>query len=55
MPKIPEEWIKTKIGIEANSKEKILEELSKLGIDKSTLFPEIEKVAEYIKEKFQNQ
>ncbi|WP_405252656.1 FRG domain-containing protein [Capnocytophaga cynodegmi] len=52
IPQVPSEWIKTKIGIEANSKEEILEELSKLGIDKSTLFPEIEKVAEYIKSKY---
>ncbi|ATA73437.1 hypothetical protein CGC49_09225 [Capnocytophaga sp. H4358] len=55
MPQVPSEWIKTKIGIDAKSKEDILKELFQLGIDKSTLFPEIDKVAEYIKEKFQNQ
>lgn len=52
MPQVPSEWIKTKIGIDAKSKEDILKELSQLGIDKSTLFPEIDKVAEYIKENF---
>lgn len=52
MPKVPLEWIKAKIEIDANSKETILKQLAQLGIDKSTLFPEIEKIAEYIKEKY---
>lgn len=63
MPQVPSEWIvkgkastdERRIIIEAQEKNKILKELEQLGIDKSTLFPEIDKVAEYIKEKFQNQ
>lgn len=52
IPEVPSEWIKAKIEIDANSKETILKQLAQLGIDKSTLFPEIEKIAEYIKEKY---
>ena len=48
--------IKTKnndrIIIKSSKKESILKELDKLGINKSTLFPEIDKVADYIKEKY---
>ena len=34
------------------SKRGIINELDNLGINKSTLFPEIDKVADYIKEKY---
>jgi hypothetical protein bfra3_08106 len=57
MPKIKKEWIikgnnNNKIIIKSSKKESILKELDKLGINKSTLFPEIDKVADYIKEKY---
>ena len=41
-----------RIIIKSSKKELILEELDKLGINKSILFPEIDKVADYIKEKY---
>lgn len=41
-----------RIIIEKLKKDSILKELDRLGINKSTLFPEIDKVAEYIKEKY---
>lgn len=41
-----------RIIIKNSKKESILKELDKLGINKSTLFPEIDKVADYIKEKY---
>ena len=48
--------IKTKnndrIIIKSSKKEAILTELDRIGINKSTLFPEIDKVADYIKEKY---
>ena len=57
MAKVPLNWIKkggalseSKIIIEKFKKKSILKELDKLGINKSTLFPEIDKVADYIKE-----
>ena len=56
MPEIEKEWIikgnNNKIIIKNSKKESILKELDKLGINKSTLFPEIDKVADYIKEKY---
>ena len=44
--------IKRRLIIKSSDKERIIKELSKLGINKSTLFPEIDKVAEYVKEKY---
>jgi len=44
--------IKRRLIIKSSYKERIIKELSKLGINKSTLFPEIDKVADYIKEKY---
>ena len=44
--------IKRRLIIKSSDKERIIKELSKLGINKSTLFPEIDKVADYIKEKY---
>lgn len=60
MPQVPLEWIvkdkastdERRIIIDAEAKINILKELERLGIDKSTLFPEIDKVAEYIKSKY---
>ena len=60
MPKVENYWIiagkNAQIGkriiIDHKSKGNILKELDKLGINKSTLFPEIDKVADYIKEKY---
>ena len=43
---------KERLIIDHKSKRDILAELDKLGINKSTLFPEIDKVANYIKEKY---
>ena len=44
--------VKERLIIESSKKGDILKELDKLGINKSTLFPEIDKVADYIKEKY---
>lgn len=59
MAEIPFQWIKrggplsgNRIIIEKLKKESILTELDRIGINKSTLFPEIDKVADYIKEKY---
>ena len=41
-----------RIIIKSSEKEVVLKELDKLGINESTLFPEIDKVADYIKEKY---
>ena len=59
MAKISSKWIKrgdsseNRIIIEKSKKESILTELDRIGINKSTLFPEIDKVADYIKDKIQ--
>ena len=61
MPEVADEWIvrgqkkaidsfSTRLIIKESAKEKILKTLSCLGVNKLTLFPEIDKVAEYIKE-----
>ncbi|GJH40760.1 hypothetical protein RCZ04_13100 [Capnocytophaga sp. HP1101] len=57
IPKINPNWIvkgkdKNRIIIKSSHKQDIKNELSKLGINQSTLFPEIDKVADYIKEKY---
>ena len=60
MPRVEDNWIIAgkdspsgkRIIIEHKSKKDILNELDILGINKSTLFPEIDKVADYIKEKY---
>ena len=60
MPRVEHNWIIAgknsplgkRIIIDHKSKEDILNELDILGINKSTLFPEIDKVADYIKEKY---
>ncbi|QXO63998.1 FRG domain-containing protein [Morganella morganii] len=41
-------------SMKIHKKEKILQELDNLNINKSTIFPEMEKSAEYIKEKFKD-
>ena len=62
MPEVRDEWIvrgqkkaigslSTRLIIKGRVKGKILDTLSCLGFNKLTLFPEIDKVAEYIKEK----
>lgn len=40
---------KTYIIIEANAKKKILDELDSVGINKASVYPNIEKIAEYLK------
>jgi len=60
MPRVEDNWIIAgkdspsgkRIIIDHKSKETILTELDWIGINKSTLFPEIDKVADYIKEKY---
>lgn len=42
-----------RILIEKNSKKKILKELDMLGINMSTLFPEIDKITDWVKNKYQ--
>lgn len=46
------EWIKLRIIIDANSKNDILRELSYLGVNEVSLFPEIDQVANFIKKKY---
>ncbi len=41
-------------SVKIQNKEKILQELDNLNINKSTIFPEMEKSAEYIKDKFKD-
>jgi len=43
---------KKRLIIKSSDKENIKKELRKLGVNESTLFPEIDKVADYIKEKY---
>ena len=60
MPEINPKWIMSngegeknkRIIIKGNEKKQILKELEIFGINKSFLFPEIDKVAEDIKEKY---
>ena len=57
IPEINPNWIvkgkdKNRIIIKSSHKKDIIDELNRLGINKSTLFPEIDKVADYIKEKY---
>jgi hypothetical protein len=60
MPEINPKWIMSngkneknkRIIIKGEEKRKILKELEIFGINKSFLFPEIDKVAEDIKEKY---
>ena len=55
MAKIPDEFKTQKDGkgfiVEANAKDNILKELEILGIHHAKLFPEIDKIADYIKRK----
>lgn len=59
MPEVKSSWVKRgkkstskeRLIIKSSEKKSILDELDNLGINKSTLFPEIDKVADYIKEK----
>ena len=44
--------VKRRLIIKSSDKKDIIDELNRLGINKSTLFPEIDKVADYIKEKY---
>lgn len=41
-----------RIIIDKDSKRKIIKELETLGINKSTLFPEVDKIADYVKAKY---
>ena len=63
MPEVRDEWIvrgqkktqdsiSTRLIIKESAKREILDILSCLGFNKFTLFPEIDKVAEYIKSKY---
>jgi len=62
MPEVESSWVKRgekstskeRLIIKSSEKKSILDELDNLGINKSTLFPEIDKVAEYIKDKIMN-
>ena len=63
MPEVKSSWVKRgekstskeRLIIKSSEKKSILDELDNLGINKSTLFPEIDKVADYIKEKYNTQ
>ncbi|UAK20223.1 FRG domain-containing protein [Kluyvera sp. CRP] len=51
----PEEWIKREyVIIQAKHKKKIRKELESLGVHASSLFPEIDKTANFLIQKYQN-
>jgi hypothetical protein len=58
MAELNTDWIlrgnpnKERIIIDRDSKDKIRKELNTLGFNQSTLFPEIDKVAEYVRDKY---
>lgn len=58
MAELNTDWIlrgkphKERIIIDKDSKDKIRKELNTLGYNQSTLFPEIDKVAEYVRDKY---
>ena len=58
MAELSTDWIlrgnphKERIIIDKDSKDKIRKELNTLGFNQSTLFPEIDKVAEYVRDKY---
>lgn len=58
MAELNTDWIlrgnphKERIIIDKDSKDKIRKELNTLGFNQSTLFPEIDKVAEYVRDKY---
>ncbi|WP_294307932.1 FRG domain-containing protein [uncultured Chryseobacterium sp.] len=59
MAELNKEWIlkgfgEERILVDKDSKRLILEELEQLGINQSTLFPEVDKVADFVRRKYQN-
>lgn len=59
MAELNKEWILKGLGeerilIDKDSKRSILEELEQLGINQSTLFPEVDKVADFVRKKYQD-
>lgn len=59
MAELNQEWILKGLGeervlIDKDSKRTILEELEQLGINQSSLFPEVDKVADFVRRKYQN-
>ncbi|UZT97049.1 FRG domain-containing protein [Chryseobacterium fluminis] len=59
MADLNREWIlkgidEERILVDKDSKRSILEELEQLGINQSTLFPEVDKVADFVRKKYQD-
>lgn len=59
MAELNKGWILKGLGeerilIDKNSKRSILEELEQLGINQSTLFTEVDKVADFVRKKYQD-
>ncbi|MCL1665575.1 FRG domain-containing protein [Elizabethkingia ursingii] len=59
MAKLNKEWVikgfdDERILIDTNFKDSILKELEQLGINQSILFPEVDKVADFVRRKYQN-
>ena len=59
MAKLNKKWIvmglgKKRIIIDKTCKKRIMEELEQLGINQSVLFPEVDKVADFVSKKYQN-
>lgn len=46
---LPQQWISDRFTVKASEKEKILHQLSSVGISKAKLFPEIDMVSQFIK------
>lgn len=52
-PHVPLDWVRAIIKIPHKCKEPILVSLEKLGVSKDKVYPEMDKVAEYLKEHYQ--
>ena len=50
---IPSDWIRHKFIIPKDKKQDILDELARMGITESYLFPEMDKYAKELKKKYQ--
>lgn len=46
---LPQDWIFSRFTVKAKEKEKILQQLASIGISKAKLFPEIDRVSQFIK------
>ncbi len=50
--KVSEEWVKKIIRVNKNKKSDIMKDLVLMGVSKDKVYPELEQVGEYLKEKY---